>query len=377
MSLSEIVNTTQAYYCLDCGICTGSCPVSRVTPDFSPRLMVEKVLIDEEENPYEDVNIWSCLSCGQCSTRCPSNIDYPEFVRRVRAEATAAGKGGITAHRGLFQSIMRLQTLDVKQSKTDWAREAGKISETGDTYYFVGCAPFFQVEFEDDWGVEVMDGPRGVLKLLNAVGIEPVIHDDERCCGHDLLWNGDVENFQRLAKLNIDLIKSLGCKRIVFQCPEGYLTFKKYYPEVVGDLGLEIVHFYELLAEKLKSGDINFDDSAGETVTYHDPCRLGRQAGIMDEPRALITGIPGIELAEMEHNRENGICCGTSAWMSCSSCSKEIQKNRLNEAVSTGAKTLVTACTKCRLHLTCALLDMDIDLKIRDINELLADRLKT
>jgi Fe-S oxidoreductase len=375
MNLPEIVDHTQAYYCLDCGICTGSCPVSRVTPDFSPRLMVERALMDQEENPLEDVNIWSCLSCGQCSARCPAKIDYPEFVRMVREEAFRQGKGGVPAHRGLFQSIMRLQTLDVKQSKTDWARAAGRISESGDTYYFVGCAPFFDVEFQVDWGLDVMDGPRGVLKLMNAVGIEPVIHDDERCCGHDLLWNGDKENFARLAKRNVDLIKGLGCKRVVFQCPEGYLTFKKYYPEVVGNMDLELVHFYELLAERIKGGAMSFSPLEG-TFTYHDPCRLGRQAGIMDAPRDLIQAIPGIQFAEMEHNRMNGLCCGTSAWMGCSSCSKAIQKNRLTEAGAAGANVLVTACPKCRLHLSCALRDMETDLKIRDINDLLAQALQ-
>jgi heterodisulfide reductase subunit D len=374
MKLSEIVDHTRAYYCLDCGICTGSCPVSRVTPDFSPRLMVEKALLDEESNPLEDVNIWSCLSCGQCSVRCPSKIDYPEFVRMVRAEAVAQGKGGVPAHRGLFQTIMRMQTLDVKQSKTDWAREAGRISESGDTYFFVGCSPFFDVEFHDDWGVDALEGPRGVLKLLNAIGIEPVIHDDERCCGHDLLWNGDRENFARLARRNVDLIKSLGCKRVVFHCPEGYMTFKKYYPEVVPDIDVEIVHFYELLAQESSAGAFNFSPLEG-VFTYHDPCRLGRQAGIMDQPRALIQSIPGITLREMEHNRENGLCCGTSAWMGCSSCSKAIQKNRLNEALAAGAETLITACPKCRLHLSCALKDTELEIKIRDINELLAQSL--
>ncbi len=376
MKLPEIVDHTQAYYCLDCGICTGSCPVSRVTPDFSPRLMVEKVLMDQEENPLEDVNIWSCLSCGQCSSRCPSKIDYPEFVRMVREEAVTQGKGGVPAHRGLFQTIMRMQTLDVKQSKTDWAKEAGRISESGDTYYFVGCAPFMDVEFHDDWNLDVMDGPKGVLKLLNSIGIEPVIHDDERCCGHDLMWNGDKENFAKLARRNVDLIKSLGCKRVVFQCPEGYLTFKKYYPEVLGQLDLELVHFYELLADKVASGAVSFTPLEG-VVTYHDPCRLGRQAGIMDAPRTLIQSIPGITLKEMEHNRENSLCCGTSVWMGCSSCSKAIQKNRLNEALATGAETIVTACTKCRVHLNCALRDTEMDLKIRDINDLLAQTLKT
>ncbi len=376
MSLSEIVDSTQAYYCLDCGICTGSCPVSRVTPDFSPRLTVERALVDAEENHFNDISIWSCLSCGQCSHRCPSKIDYPEFVRQVRTEAIRNGVSGVPSHRGLFQGIMRLQTFDLRQSKTEWAKEAGKVAESGDTYYFVGCAPFFDIEFKDDWQIDVMESPRAVIKLLNAVGIEPVIHDDERCCGHDLMWNGDYENFERLARLNVDLIKKLGCKRVVFQCPEGYMMFKKYYPEVVGKLDFEIVHFYQLLAGELQKGRFDFGTVDG-IFTYHDPCRLGRQAGLMDEPRALLQSIPGLTLKEMEHNRENGICCGTSAWMNCSSCSKEIQKRRLNEALAVGADTLVTACTKCRVHLNCALRDMKVDLKIQDINDLLASILRS
>ncbi len=375
MNLPEIIDHTQAYYCLDCGICTGSCPVSRTTPEFSPRLMVEKVLIDEMENPFEDINIWSCLSCGQCSERCPSNIDYPEFVRLIREEAVRQGKMATPAHRGLFQTVMRLQSMNVKQSKTQWAREIGKVSESGDDYFFVGCAPFFDVEFHDDWGLDMMDSPKGTLKLMNAIGIEPVVHDDERCCGHDLLWNGDKSNFAKLAQKNVDLIRKLGCKRVIFSCPEGYTTFNRYYPEIVGDLGFETIHFYELLANEAASGKISFDGLDG-VFTYHDPCRLGRQAGIFEAPRQLLQSIPGLKLNEMPHNREGGICCGTSAWMNCSSCSKAIQKNRLEEAASVGAKTLITACPKCRAHLSCALRDMELDITIKDINNLLGEQLK-
>ena len=375
MNLPEIIDQTQAYYCLDCGICTGSCPVSRTTPEFSPRLMVEKVLIDEVENPFEDINIWSCLSCGQCSERCPSNIDYPEFVRLVREEAVRQGKVATPAHRGLFQTVMRLQSMNVRQSKTQWAREIGKVSESGDDYFFVGCAPFFDVEFHDDWGLDMMDSPKGALKLMNAVGIEPVVHNDERCCGHDLLWNGDKSHFAKLAQKNVDLIRKLGCKRVIFSCPEGYTTFNRYYPEIVGDLGFETIHFYELLANEAASGKISFDGLDG-VFTYHDPCRLGRQAGIFEAPRQLLQNIPGLKLNEMPHNREGGICCGTSAWMNCSSCSKAIQKSRLEEAASVGAKTLVTACPKCRAHLSCALRDMELDIAIKDINTLLGEQLK-
>jgi len=143
----------------------------------------------------------------------------------------------------------------------------------------------------------------------------------------------------------------------------------------VGELGFEPIHFYELLARELGEGRFSLETMDG-VVTYHDPCRLGRQAGIMDPPRQIIQSIPGVILTEMEHNRENGLCCGTSAWMNCSACSKEIQKMRLGEAVAAGAKTLVTACPKCRVHLNCALRDTELDLKIQDINDLLARAIK-
>ena len=153
------------------------------------------------------------------------------------------------------------------------------------------------------------------------------------------------------------------------------MTFKNRYPEFVGELGFEPIHLYELLTREANSGKIKFEPLETR-LTYHDPCRLGRQAGILEEPRELLNAIPGVELTEMEHNRQSGICCGTSAWMNCSACSKSIQKKRIEEAISVGAETLVTACPKCRAHLSCALRDMETPLQIRDLNEILAQAIK-
>ena len=110
-------------------------------------------------------------------------------------------------------------------------------------------------------------------------------------------------------------------------------------------------------------------------MTYQDPCRLGRFEEIYEEPRRVISQIPGLELIEMEGNRSNSLCCGTSGWTNCDNCSKQIQKKRLNQAKSTGANTLITGCPKCQIHLKCALSSLDMELEIKDITSLAGEAL--
>ena len=370
-AIAELVDITKTYYCLDCGVCTGSCPVAKIFPDFSPRQIIERSLYELEEP--SDETIWSCLTCAQCSVRCPANIDFPEFIRLMRDEAHTRGFDGTPAHNGMLQTIMSIQTQDIQQDRTAWVGDL-KTSESGDIFYFVGCRPYFDVIFRDiDAGS--LDNARNVLSILNACGVEPVVSNEERCCGHDALWNGDEDKFKRLAQRNLDVIRSSGAKQVVFSCPEGYYTFKNMYPRHFGDLGFEPVHILDLLSEKIKDGTLQLQESQGK-VTYHDPCRLGRLAGIFDAPRELIEALPGLELVEMPRARENGVCCGTSGWMNCSSCSKEIQMERLTEAGNTGAGTLVTACPKCQIHFRCAKSAFDLDIEIKDLYDLLAEQLR-
>ena len=370
-AIAELIDITQTYYCLDCGVCTGSCPVARVFTDFSPRQIIERSLYELEEP--SDNTIWSCLTCAQCSVRCPANIDFPEFVRLLRDEAHAQGFDGVPSHNGMLQTITAIQTGDVKQNRTFWI-EDGKTTDRGEVFYFVGCRPYFDVVFRyiDAGSIK---GAQNVLKILNACGVEPVVSNDERCCGHDALWNGDEEKFKRLAQLNLDLIHSSGAKHVVFSCPEGYYTFKNTYPKYFGELDFEPVYILDFLKDKIEGGSIKFSESH-DVVTYHDPCRLGRLAGIYDAPRKLIEVIPGIKLVEMPRSRENSVCCGTTGWMNCSSCSKEIQMQRLSEAENTGAGTLVTACPKCQIHFRCAKDAFDLKIEITDLYDLLADRMK-
>jgi heterodisulfide reductase subunit D len=372
-AIADLINTTKTYYCLDCGVCTGSCPVSRVFPDFSPRQIIERALYDLEE--LSDHTIWSCLTCAQCSVRCPADINFPEFIRLIRNEARSMGFDGVPAHNGMLQTIMSIQTKDVQQNRMYWI-EDGKTQETGEVFYFVGCRPYFDVIFRDiDAGS--ITGAQNVLKILNACGVEPVVSDNERCCGHDALWNGNQEKFKQLARLNLNLIRSSGAKQVIFSCPEGYHTVKNIYPKYFGELDFKPVHILDFLADKLREGVIRLEACGEDVVTFHDPCRLGRLAGIYDAPRKILETIPGIQLKEMPRSRENGICCGTSGWMNCSSCSKEIQLQRLKEAGDTGAGTLITACPKCQIHFRCAKAAFDLDIEITDLYDLVADRLKT
>jgi Fe-S oxidoreductase len=340
--------------------------------------MLERALMGFESELIHDRELFSCLACYACSHLCPSDVDYPVFMQKVRNLASVEGEHGDCAHSGTLLSLMRLMSRpDIKQRRLEWL-DGCRTSQKSEVLYFVGCAPYFEPIFED---IEVspVNIARNSIKILNALGIEPMLLPNERCCGHDLLWTGDTETFKKLAELNAQMIKESGAKKIVFSCPEGYRTFKNDYPQYV-ELDCELVHITELLAQSLKRNGPKLEE-INKRVTYQDPCRLGRHLEIYEPPREIIKAIPGIKLTEMEHRGNESICCGTSAWTNCSSYSKQIRVERLLEARATGAEVLVTACPKCQIHFKCAMVDKgaekgpDIEMEVMDIVTLVANAL--
>ena len=383
MNLEDIIKETKTYYCLECGKCTAVCPVSRHNSNFSPRFMLERALMGFGDELIHDRELFSCLSCYACSHLCPSDVDYPVFTQKVRNLASVEGEHGDCAHSGTLLSLMRLVSRpDIKQRRLDWLDGCRTLPKS-EVLYFVGCAPYFEPIFQD---IEVspVNIARNSIKILNALGIEPMLLPNERCCGHDLLWTGDTETFKKLAQLNAEMIREAGAKKIVFSCPEGYRTFKIDYPQYV-KLDCEPVHITELLAQNLSKLSLRPRVKQGgsnpevKRVTYQDPCRLGRHLGIYEPPREIIKAIPGIKLIEMEHSGEESICCGTSAWTNCSSYSKQIRIERLLEAKATGAELLVTSCPKCQIHFKCAMVDKgaekgpNIEMKVMDLVNLVAN----
>jgi Fe-S oxidoreductase len=367
MNYQPIIQRTRAYLCLDCGKCTGSCPLARVDPHYSPRRIVEGVVFGEAETVLADPHLWACMTCGLCSARCPSNVDFSRFIVEMRAEAFRAGERGIYAHNGILQEVMRIQTMNVHQERTGWLTDDMQTSDDGEYFYFVGCLPFFEVIF-DELDFQALEIARNAVRLLNQVDIAPIVSNEERCCGADLLLAGDEDSFRRLAELNVEVIKESGAKKVVFTCAECYNAFKNDYPSYVGQLPFEMMHLTELLAAKIEAGALPFNASPG-LVTYHDPCRMARYLKVHEPPRMVINSVPELELVEMADNRERAMCCGSTAWVNCSSCSKLIQKEKLRQARETGARVMLTTCPKCQIHLSCAARDLDAEqsVEVQDV----------
>jgi len=373
--IKQIINDTRAYSCLDCGKCTAACPISQYDPDYSPRRVVSNALYGEEAQLLRNGQLWSCLTCSQCEERCQSGVKYTELIKLLRTEAHGLGETGQCTHGDALQSLMHIMTAThLNQNRLGWVDRSLKTAAQGETLYFVGCQPYFDVLFSDI-GVKTTSIARGAVKLLNHLDIVPALLPNERCCGHDLLWAGDMEHFIKLAEHNIREIKRAGAKQVVTACPECYLTLKVEYPRYIGSLGFDVVHISQLLAEKVASGQLRFRRLT-QKVTYHDPCRLGRMSGIFDEPRAIIGAVPGLELVEMSRSRKSALCCGTQAWMNCGAVNKQIQAERLGEARATKADILLTFCPKCQIHFRCAMHDSrlgdELKVEIEDVTSLAA-----
>ena len=380
--IHEILKRTKALYCQECGKCSSNCPITRIRPEASPRLAIEKALMGLEQDVFQDKGLWTCLTCYLCRERCPLDIEYDELIKTFRTKATRHGMSGDCAHEGILLSISRIMSKpEIQQNRLSWVPEGAKFSRSGDILYFVGCLPYFDVVF-DDLGVKNVEIAQSLLKVLNEACIEPVLLENERCCGHDLSFSGNQEVFRELAKINVAAIKETGASKVITTCPECYRTLKMDYPHVVGSLNFEVQHASEFLAELISKNKISFPEKFDRRVSYQDPCRLGRHMGVYEPPRAVIANIPGVELAEMERNREAALCCGVSAWMSCGSHSKQIQMERLLEAKRTGADLLITACPKCQIHLNCAMNEKlplkseEISIETCDLSVLVARAMK-
>jgi Fe-S oxidoreductase len=375
--IEKVIKDTNAFLCIDCGECTGSCPVSRVKPDYSPRVTVEKLLLGYFDEIKHDDDIWSCLACGLCSSRCPSNVKYNDFVRFARKAVRGYTDELNYSHNRILQKIMEVMAEGRPQSRLGWIDKSLSVAKKSKYLLFTGCLPHFEVIFRY-LDIHAVESARHAVRILNALSIKPMVKNEEVCCGKDLLYNGDEENFVKLAKLNKKMIKESGAEKIIFICPEGLETMKNIYPEYVGKLNVELVHITQLIDDALKKGKLELGPSKYKKFTFQDPCSLGRGLGIYDEPRAILKAIPDAELVPMEREKEDAICCGPSAWISCTNYTKRIQQVRLGQAEKSGAEVMVTACPKCTIHLTCALSSEDIDLKIKieDITTIVSEAMK-
>jgi len=380
-NLQGIITQNRAWYCLECGKCSAVCPITlwETRAFCSPRLLIEKVLNGCSADIYEDPLFWSCLTCKRCSELCPSDVLFSEFIRDTRGLARNEGLSGECSHAEVIQTWGRmLADADLNQNRLQWIDRDLRVSKDSEVLYFVGCLPYYQLQFKE-LGIEGLEIARAAVKILNHLGIEPQVMSDERCCGHDQIWQGDMATFDALARLNLERIKATGAKQIVTTCPECTRTLALDYPNRVGEHGMEVLHLAQFISRQPVASRLAWDsEKMRYRVTYQDACRLSRHLGVYEEPRALLRAA-GLELHEMERTRRNSLCCGTSCWTACGKVSKNIQVERLKEARATGAELLITTCIKCQIHFKCAQqdpsLEKEIAIPIRDLATVLADRL--
>jgi heterodisulfide reductase subunit D len=378
--IKGFIRDKSLFMCLECGKCSASCPRMLSGKEYSPRLLAHKLIAEPDSESFIENSVWECLTCGLCEERCPSGVQVSRFIMDMRTLlAGTKGLKGYRSHDGALHSWMRLMTSpDLEQNRLGWLGTELQVAQSGPLAFFTGCAPYFDVFFSGI-GVNTLSIVRDSIRLLNFLEIVPVVLEKERCCGHDLLWTGDRENFEALCRLNYKEFQAAGVEEVIVSCPECYQVLGQYMPEVVPEMKLKVTLLSDLLRRQISKGGVTFKPLK-RRATYQDPCRLGRMAGSCETPRALIQMIPEMDFKEMKNSGRSAVCCGNNGFINCDAYSKRIQVERLQEAKATRSDLLITACPKCMIHLTCAMRDPyrhgSLSMEIRDLVSVLADQIE-
>ncbi len=361
-------------YCYTCGKCDVVCPWNRVT-DFSIRKIVRQAAFGLPE--IENDDIWKCTTCGTCPSECPRGVQQVEVGVAIRRLATeyevfpASVKGVKSA-----TASLRSDGNPLAQDRTDrgaWAEGLGikPYAEGMEVLWFVGCY------YAHDPRMQKV--ARATADLLKRAGVDfGILGSEESCCGESIRKTGNESVFKSLARSNIKTFIDKGVQRILVSSPHCYHTFVNEYPEF--RVNFEVVHITELLAELVADGRLEIGGDFARKVTFHDPCYLGRHNGIYEQPRELLTAVPGLELTEMAENRKNSLCCGGGGgriWME-TPVGERFSDLRLQHARDVDAEVLVTSCPYCISNFEDSKLALDDDdpLVIKDVTEVLLEALQ-
>jgi Fe-S oxidoreductase len=210
------------------------------------------------------------------------------------------------------------------------------------------------------------------MRTFEQAGLDVgTLGTEESCCGNEVRRMGEIGLFEMLVEENGELLRRAGPRQVVTTSPHCFNTFKNEY----GLDDMEAVHYTQLLARLIEQGELTLEGHVDKTVTYHDPCFLGKQNQVYDEPRAVLEAIPGVELVEMDRNRERSLCCeggGGRMWVEGTNLEERLAFQRVQEAAETGADILAVACPFCLLTLEDAVKvrGLDEQLQVMDVMEL-------
>jgi heterodisulfide reductase subunit D len=326
-------------------------------------------------------NLYECSTCGQCEVVCPAHIETVALWEELRRVIVQAGYGPLEVQQALVKSVKAFDNpwQQPRAARTKWARKAKKEGlianlpreikkSKSKVLLFLGCTAAYDVNVKQ---VAINN-----INILEALGIDyGILGSEEKCCASVLLRMGDPEH-KRVFKENIDLFNSLGIETLISSCSGCFKTIMQDYPRIA-PLNFEVLHSIEFIARMLKQGALEFPHPVNRTVTYHDPCHLGRATGGFDAPRMIMEAIPGLELVEMTRNREYSRCCGAGGGLKAGfpDIQNKMAQRRVQEAEGTGAEQLVSCCPFCYQGLNVGITALESQLVMRDISALVAESL--
>jgi Fe-S oxidoreductase len=375
------------YLCYQCQRCASGCPTAQAMR-YWPSKMVRLVQLGLTDRLLTDASVWRCLTCETCAVRCPTGVSPRQLVEALRTRTMAEyyhtdKRELLAGNEELLRGLRALGVLgerihsahnisgDDNTNRLIWSSNLPQVpagldrKEGAETVYFVGCVTSL---FPMSYGI----AQSFVTVLERAQANFTTLGGQEWCCGYPLLVAGLGPQVQELARHNVAQVKALGAKRIVVTCPSCYHVWHHVYPTLLGDeMDVPVVHATELLAEMVEAGQVRFKEMA-QTVTYHDPCDLGRKSGVYDAPRRVIQSIPGLTFTEMARRRSDALCCGGGGNLETfdPALVKDVAEQRVAEAAQSKAAILVSACPQCERTLSKAARERKLRLRVMDVVEL-------
>jgi len=352
------------------GYTRGICPFKDYTSGFttivgaSGKMLIAKGLMYEALQPSVKMaeDVYLCTTCGACKQWCAALVDTVGVIEALRADLVYSGVAPLNAHREFAERIRKYYNPNAEppEKRFAWLPPQLKLPKKADAVYFVGCTSALRFP-------EIAES---TVKLLDIAKVGFTVMPEEVCCGSVMFRTGIREVGEEVAKKVVQMIEDTGASTVIFSCPGCYRTFVNDYPTVLGEpLDFELKHISQYL---LEIDELKFSKSVNATITYHDPCHLGRQLEIFEPPRELISQIPGLELVEMERIKMGAFCCGAGGGVrgAFPEVSLNMAKERVREASATGATMLASACPFCKRNLVDAINELSIGMEMHDIVEL-------